>query len=53
MRLGITLLLANVMTIVCLVLAYLLVEHGHPGFAVAFIAMAVYSFCSPQDNNKG
>lgn len=53
MRLGLALLLANVVTIVCSVLAYLLVEHDHPGFAVAFLVLAFCCVCVPSNDNRG
>ena len=37
---ALALLLASVVTIVCLVFAYLFVEHGHIGFAVACMVLA-------------
>lgn len=52
MRGALALLLANVVTIVCLVFAYLFVEHGHTGFAVACMVLAYLTADELVDDNE-
>ena len=52
MRGALALLLASVVTIVCLVLAYLFVEHGHTGFAVACMVLAYLTAFDLADDDE-
>lgn len=53
MRGALELLLASVVSIVCLVFAYLFVEHGHPVFAVACMVLAYLTACDLVDDGEG